>query len=242
LVSAFRYMAQAKHVGKVVISLPKFTEAGCDRTPATTPAVSIHPSGTYLITGGFGALGQHVARWLVQQGARHLVLTGRRVPDPAPILTELAEQGVTVQAIATDLAEADSVTALMEQIKTTLPPLKGVFHAAGVLQDAMITGQTWAHFESVMAPKVTGTWLLHQLTQDQALDCFVCFSSVSAVVGSPGQANYAAANAFMDALAAYRQGQGLPGLSINWGPWARVAWRRRCKVATRPAGPPRVFA
>lgn len=220
LVDAFRYMAQAKHIGKVVISLP--TETG-DRPDAarTTEVVAIHKTGTYLVTGGLGALGQQVARWLAQQGAKHIVLTGRRVPTEAPILTELEQQGVEVQVVAADISQRVAVVDLMQQIKATLPPLRGIFHVAGVLDDGMVAGQTWEQFERVMAPKVMGTWWLHEQTQDQDLDCFVYFSSVAAVVGSPGQANYAAANAFMDALAAYRQGLGLPGLSINWGPWSQ---------------------
>lgn len=220
LVDAFRYMAQAKHIGKVVISLPAEPSDRPDRAEATE-MVGIHKNGTYLVTGGLGALGQQVAGWLAQQGASHIVLTGRRVPTEAPILTELEQQGVNVQAVAADISQRGAVVDLMQRIKTTLPPLKGIFHVAGVLDDGMVAGQTWEQFERVMAPKVMGTWWLHEQAQDQDLDCFVCFSSVAAVVGSPGQANYAAANAFMDALAAYRQGLGLPGLSINWGPWSQ---------------------
>lgn len=220
LVDAFRFMAQAKHIGKVVISLPGETRLRSQGTDAPDE-ISIHSQGTYLVTGGLGALGQQVARWLAQQGAQHIVLTGRRVPTEAPILTELEQQGVTVQALAADVSQQDAIAHVMQQIKTTLPPLKGVFHVAGVLDDGMVAGQTWEQFERVMAPKVAGAWWLHEQTQDADLDCFVCFSSLAAVVGSPGQANYAAANAFMDALAAYRQGLGLPGLSINWGPWSQ---------------------
>ncbi|NEQ43493.1 MAG: type I polyketide synthase [Leptolyngbya sp. SIOISBB] len=221
LVDAFRYMAQAKHVGKVVISMSSTTQVASDRPQDASVGVHINGDSTYLVTGGFGALGQHVARWLAQQGAKSIVLTGRRVPEQATIIAELAALEVAVHPMAADIGDEPAVADLMRTIETTLPPLKGIFHAAGVLSDAMITGQTWAQFEPVMKPKVTGTWLLHEHTQHQALDCFVCFSSVASVVGSPGQANYAAANAFMDALVAYRQGQGLPGLSINWGPWSQ---------------------
>lgn len=219
MVEAFRFMAQAKHIGKVVISLPAESR---DLSQGAAPeAMAIHSQGTYLVTGGLGALGQQVARWLAQQGARHIVLTGRRVPGEAPILTELAQQGITVQALAADVSQQPAIATVIQQIKTTLPPLKGVFHVAGVLDDGLIAGQTWEQFERVMAPKVAGAWWLHEQTQAEELDYFVCFSSLAAVVGSPGQANYAAANAFMDALASYRQGLGLPGLSINWGPWSQ---------------------
>ncbi|PSR19689.1 beta-ketoacyl synthase [filamentous cyanobacterium CCP3] len=220
MVEAFRFMAQAKHIGKVVISLPTESHG---LSQGATPAESraIHSQGTYLVTGGLGALGQQVARWLAQQGAQHIVLTGRRVPSEVPVLVELAQQGVTVQALAADVSQQAAIADLVKQIQTTLPPLKGVFHVAGVLDDGMIAGQTWEQFERVMAPKVAGAWWLHEQTKGENLDYFVCFSSLAAVVGSPGQANYAAANAFMDALASYRQGLGLPGLSINWGPWSQ---------------------
>lgn len=220
MVEAFRYMAQAKHVGKVVISLA--TEpADDDRSADAVPAIT--PDAAYLITGGLGALGLKVAQWLVQQGARQLVLTGRRAPSETArsILTELEQQGAKVNVQATDISQSAAVADLIDHITATLPPLKGVFHAAGVLDDGLIVGQSWERFERVMAPKITGTWLLHEFTKALPLDHFVCFSSVAALVGSPGQANYAAANAFMDALAAYRRQQGLAGLSINWGPWAQ---------------------
>ncbi len=221
-VDAFRFMAQAKHIGKVVISLPGAAAESAVHGVESAEEIAIHGQGTYLITGGLGALGQQVADWLAQQGAKHVVLTGRRIPSELPTaVKELEAQGVKVSLLAADVSQRDAVVQVMDQIKTTMPPLKGVFHVAGVLADAMFVGQSWEQFEKVMAPKVAGTWWLHEQTKDQDLDCFVCFSSVAAVVGSPGQANYAAANAFMDALAAYRRGQGLPGLSINWGPWSQ---------------------
>jgi len=224
MVDAFRYMAQAKHVGKVVISMA--ADAATETAPesdaaATLPA--IQSEATYLITGGLGALGLQVAQWLVAQGARQLVLTSRRSPSQAVLSTleGLEKQGACIDIQATDISQPASVAALMQHIEHTLPPLKGIFHAAGVLDDGMVAGQTWERFERVMAAKVTGTWLLHESTQALALDYFVCFSSVAALMGSPGQANYAAANAFMDAFVAYRQSLGLSGLSINWGPWSQ---------------------
>lgn len=232
-VDAFRYMAQTKHIGKVVISL------GAPQSDIGTPtsnslsngkgsltaseAVNIKAQATYLVTGGLGALGLQVAQWLAQQGAKQLVLTGRRAPSEKAqaIIQRLQQAGVAIDIQATDVSQPTAVTELMAHIQSALPPLKGVFHAAGLLDDAMVTGQSWERFETVMAPKVAGAWLLHEQTKHQKLDCFVCFSSVSALVGSPGQANYAAANAFMDSLASYRQSMGLPALSINWGPWSQ---------------------
>ncbi|NEQ43492.1 MAG: type I polyketide synthase [Leptolyngbya sp. SIOISBB] len=224
MVDAFRYMAQAKHVGKVVISMGTQPVTAADTAgDATSVLPDIQADATYLITGGLGALGLTVAEWLVQQGATQLVLTGRRSPKPTAqaALAQLEAQGAQISVQATDMGQAASVSTLMQHIATLQLPLKGVFHAAGVLDDGMMIGQTWDRFEQVMAPKVTGTWLLHQHTEQLPLDYFVCFSSVAALTGSPGQANYAAANAFMDTLATYRRQRGLAGLSINWGPWSQ---------------------
>jgi myxalamid-type polyketide synthase MxaB len=227
-VEAFRHMAQAKHIGKVVISLPtmaaKTNGHGTNGIGArSVDGFKVNSQGTYLITGGLGALGLQVAQWLGQQGAKQIVLTGRRSPSAAAqrLIDQLQQTGIAVAVSATDISQPAAVAELIAQIQTTLPPLKGIFHAAGMVDDSMVMGQTWERFTAVMAPKVAGTWLLHQHTQGLELDCFVCFSSVAALVGSPGQANYAAANAFMDALASYRQSLGLKTLSINWGPWSQ---------------------
>ncbi len=211
-VSAFRHMAQAKHVGKVVLT---FSEA----TDTQQPTVS--DAGTYLITGGLGALGLQVAQWLVEQGAKQLVLLGRRVPSDISqeTIEHLEKQGAQVLTAQADVAQLDELRSVFERIQTSLPPLRGIFHTAGILQDGILQQQTWENFEQVMAPKVRGTWNLHQLSQNLSLDFFVCFSSIAALLGSPGQGNYAAANAYMDALTTYRRQLGLPGLSINWGPW-----------------------
>ncbi|MEM9155414.1 MAG: type I polyketide synthase, partial [Cyanobacteria bacterium P01_F01_bin.33] len=211
-VDAFRFMAQAKHRGKVVVELP---------TENVSDGAMVREQATYLLTGGLGALGLRVAEWLIQQGAQHLVLTSRRG------LTEAAETAIAplseraeVRVIAADVARPEDVERLLAEIDASMPPLKGIVHAAGVLDDGILQQQDWARFEQVMAPKVAGTWNLHQATQALPLDFFVCFSSIASLLGAPGQSNYAAANAFMDALAEHRRALGLPGLSINWGPWA----------------------
>jgi myxalamid-type polyketide synthase MxaB len=212
VVQAFRYMAQAKHIGKVVIS--QNAEAG----------KLVHENGAYLITGGLGDLGLTVARWLVEQGARHLVLAGRRGAASAAAqqaVNELTETGVEVRVAAVDVSNLADVACLVEDIAAAKPPLRGVVHAAGLLDDGILFQQTWERFAQVMAPKMTGTWHLHVLTQHLPLDFFICFSSIASLLGSPGQGNYAAANAFMDGLIHYRRALGLPGLSINWGPWAQ---------------------
>jgi acyl transferase domain-containing protein/acyl carrier protein len=202
--------------------------------------LALQPEGTYLITGGLGSLGLKAAQMLVERGARHLVLISRRAGSETAqaAIQELEASGAQVHVMPVDIAQADAVAQMLTEIKTSLPPLRGIFHAAGVLDDGMLTQQTWERFTQVMAAKVSGTWNLHCFTQDLPLDYFVMFSSISAVLGSPGQSNYAAANTFMDTLAHYRQAQGLPGLSINWGTWAeggmaaRLGDREQQRLAT----------
>lgn len=184
--------------------------------------VSPHADSSYLITGGLGALGLKVAGWLVEQNARHLVLVGRSDPTAAveAELATLEQAGATVQVFKADVSNRDEIAQVLAEIKRSAPPLHGVVHAAGVLDDGLLLQQSWSRFERVMASKVAGAWNLHTLTQEYTLDFFICFSSMASMLGSPGQANYAAANAFMDTLAHYRHTLGLPALSINWGPWA----------------------
>ncbi|MBW4427882.1 MAG: type I polyketide synthase [Nostoc desertorum CM1-VF14] len=181
----------------------------------------IRENNSYLITGGLGALGLKVAHWLVEHGAQHLVLTGRRGASEAvqQEINKLEQAGAQVLVVPADISNKDDVSRLLANVKNSMPSLRGIIHAAGVLQDGMLLKQTTESFSKVMAPKVAGAWNLHTLTQDLELDFFVCFSSVSALLGSPGQGNYAAANAFMDALAHHRRALGLPAVSINWGPW-----------------------
>lgn len=186
--------------------------------------LSLDREGTYLITGGLGGLGLKVAHWLVAQGVQHLVLVSRRGASEAAqaALKELESSGAQVRVAQADVSQEQEVARMLEEISTSLPPLRGIIHAAGVLDDGLLSQQDWERFTRVMSPKVAGAWNLHRLTQGLPLDFFVLFSSAASLLGSPGQGNYAAANAFMDALAHYRQAQGLPGLSINWGTWAEA--------------------
>jgi NAD(P)-dependent dehydrogenase (short-subunit alcohol dehydrogenase family)/acyl carrier protein len=179
--------------------------------------------GSYLITGGFGGLGLEVAKWLVAQGAKHLALVGRRgTPERAhAALADLRRAGAEVLEVKADISQSDQVEDLFAQIEA-MPALRGIFHAAGVLQDSLLLQLTPERLRSVMAPKVRGAWNLHLMSLGKPLDFFVLFSSVIALLGSPGQGNYAAANSFLDALASYRESIGLPALSINWGPWSEV--------------------
>jgi 8-amino-7-oxononanoate synthase len=213
-VSAFRHMAQAKHRGKVVLSVAE--HASC--------SAIVQDDATYLVTGGMGALGLQIAHWLVEQGAKTLVLTGRSAPSERAqqAIERLEQKGAQVRQIQADIAQPSDVQRMFEAIGQSLPPMRGIIHAAGVLDDGVLQGQTWERFDRVMAPKVSGAWNLHTQSLDLSLDFFVCFSSVAALLGSPGQGNYAAANAFMDGLAHYRRSLGLPGLSLNWGPWGGV--------------------
>jgi myxalamid-type polyketide synthase MxaB len=211
-------MAEARHIGKIAVTMPPVA-AGAHGSPH-----SIREDASYLITGGLGALGLEIANWLVQQGARHIVLTSRRSPEgeAQAAVERLRLAGTNVLVLEADVSDATHVTRLLAAIREALPPLRGIVHAAGVLDDGVLLQQTWERFRRVMAPKVEGTWNLHAMTQDLPLDFFVCFSSVASLLGNAGQGNYAAANAFMDALAHQRRARGLPGLSVNWGPWGEV--------------------
>ncbi|NEO73021.1 type I polyketide synthase [Moorena sp. SIO3H5] len=179
---------------------------------------------TYLITGGLGGLGLLVAGWMVEKGAQHLVLVGRRPPSPEVVsqLTELEQAGAEVVVEQADVSEWTAINRVLCRINESKFPLAGVIHSAGMLSDGVLQNQSWSSFEKVMAPKVQGAWYLHELTKDQELDFFVMFSSAASLLGSPGQGNHCAANAFLDTLAHYRRGMGLTGLSIHWGAVSQV--------------------
>ncbi|TSC24493.1 type I polyketide synthase [Corallococcus sp. Z5C101001] len=193
---------------------------------ATPPPreVAVHAQASYLVTGGLGALGLEVAKWLVTKGARHLVLLGRNPPSShaTTTLQALDQQGARVHVVAADVSRADELSGALASLPSGMPPLAGVVHAAGVLEDGVLVRQGWERFSRVLAPKTAGAWNLHVLTRGLSLDFFVCFSSAASLLGAPGQGNYAAANAFLDALAHRRRALGLPALSINWGPWSGV--------------------
>ncbi|MYB86795.1 MAG: SDR family NAD(P)-dependent oxidoreductase, partial [Acidimicrobiaceae bacterium] len=208
--SAMKFMQAARHIGKIVFAA----------SPLETGR--LRGDRTYLVTGGLGGIGCTVAGWLADRGAGAIVLNGRRDPDPdaAAVIAELRERGVAVSVELADMTDAAAVDAMLDRISETLPPLAGVIHSVGVLSDASLTNQSWERFEQVLGPKVLGAWQLHRATADLDLDLFVLFSSVAGVLGNPGQANHAAANAFLDALAAHRRSLGLAGQSIAWGAWS----------------------
>jgi acyl carrier protein len=179
-------------------------------------------AGSVLITGGTGMAGALIARHLVtRHGVRHLVLVSRRgpgAPGAAELVAELSAAGAQVQVLAADVADRAALAGVLAGVDAA-HPLSGVIHAAGVLDDAVITSLTSQRVDAVLRAKVDAAWNLHELTRQMDVSVFVMFSSIAATVGAPGQANYAAANAFLDALAAHRRAAGLPALSLAWGLW-----------------------
>ncbi|MDR3662956.1 MAG: SDR family NAD(P)-dependent oxidoreductase [Mycobacterium sp.] len=208
--TAFRRMQQARHIGKIVVQMPKPLQPHGDRS--------------YLITGGLGALGLHTAAYLAQLGAGDIVLTSRREPDAE---AQRAIDGIMerfhcrIHVFSADVGAESELAALLDRIRAELPPLAGVAHLAGVLDDALLPQQDLERFRKTLGPKAFGALHLHKLTQDDELDFFIVYSSASAVLGSPAQANYATANALLDGLVAHRRAQGLPATAANFGPWGR---------------------
>ena len=219
LVAEPQLLEAAEHIGKVHLAV---------RTPgpaiSTNGPVALRSDATYLITGGLGALGLGVARWMVERGALHLVLVGRRRPaDAARVaLEELVRQGAQIRVLEADVARAVDVDRILDEIDRDMPVLAGIVHAAGVLDDGILADLKPDRFQAVLAPKVDGAWNLHIATRDRPLDLFVLFSSVAGVLGSAGQASYAAGNAFLDALAHHRRALGRTAISIDWGPWGEM--------------------
>jgi acyl transferase domain-containing protein/NADPH:quinone reductase-like Zn-dependent oxidoreductase/acyl carrier protein len=218
---AFRTMAQARHIGKIVLGLSGggVHESVCD----------LVSDGTVLITGGLGALGLEAARWVAPQGARKIVLAGRsaQIADEHPAIAELRAQGVEISIEQADVAVADQVEALLNQIRATGPPLCAVFHAAGVVHDSVLGKESWNSYREATAPKIDGAWNLHRLTENDPVRLMVFFSSAASILGSPGQGSYAAGNAFLDALAHHRASRGQKTLSVNWGAWASAGMAAR---------------
>jgi malonyl CoA-acyl carrier protein transacylase/NAD(P)-dependent dehydrogenase (short-subunit alcohol dehydrogenase family)/SAM-dependent methyltransferase/acyl carrier protein len=192
--------------------------------PVVQDCIRLSAEGTYVITGGLGAMGLLVARWLVQLGARYLVLVGRSAATETARgrLQELEQLGARVLVKAADVVHEEQVVQVLADIEQSLPPLRGVIHSVGVLDDGLLREQTWERFARVMEPKVEGAWNLHNLTRHIPLDFFIMFSSGVSLLGSPGGGNYGAANSFLDAFAHQLRARGVPALSINWGPWAEV--------------------
>jgi acyl transferase domain-containing protein/acyl carrier protein/ubiquinone/menaquinone biosynthesis C-methylase UbiE len=216
LAEAFRFMAQARHVGKLIVSMKDTAGLQVDDSPQS---LTIHPDAGYLITGGLGGLGLAVADRLARLGARHLALVGRRAPSPAAqaAVDSLRRRGVEVKIYPADIADGEQAQKVLADVRQSMGPIRGIMHAAMVLDDGSIESLTEERVWNAMAPKMMGAWNLHTLTADAPLDFFVLFSSMASVIGGRGQANYTAGCAFLDALAYYRRVRGLPALVANWG-------------------------
>ncbi|MEV0253751.1 type I polyketide synthase [Streptomyces sp. NPDC050732] len=221
--SAFHTMASARHTGKLVLTWPA---AGTDTLPVRPEDVPVvRPDASYLVTGGLGGLGLLVARWLAGRGAAAVVLTSRSAPtaDTRTAIDALTEEfGTRVDVVRGDLAEPGVADTLVRAALDTGHPLRGVVHAAAVVEDATVANLSAALLEKVWRPKATGAWLLHRATEGAPLDWWVTFSSAASLLGNPGQGAYAAANAWLDEFTSWRRAQGLPATCVNWGPWAEV--------------------
>jgi acyl transferase domain-containing protein/NADPH:quinone reductase-like Zn-dependent oxidoreductase len=230
---AFRYMAQARHIGKIVMLLPAFGAGD-----------QVSRDGSYLVTGGLGALGLRVGRLLVERGAGTVFLLGRSAPTPAVTaeIEEMRRMGGDVRVIRGDVSNEPSLRGAFAEIDASGLPLRGVFHAAGIVDDAVLSEQNGERLTAVLAPKANGAALLDRLTAGRSLGQFVMFSSVASVFGPPSQGPYAAANATLDVVAARRRALGRAAQSLNWGPWeeagmaANLAGDRKERMAQQGFG------
>lgn len=213
---AFHLMQQSGHVGKIVVRPPPNGLARATRKPFEVSADKTH-----IVTGAFGGFGLETAKWLVEKGARHLVLIGRRgavAPESQAAVKDFIARGVKVIADPCDITDRASLERLFEAVHSTMPPIAGVMHEAMVLDDAILANLDAERFRRVLAPKVAGVDNLDYLLRGKPLDYFVLFSSVTTLIGNPGQGNYVAANAYMEGVARRRRQKGLPALAIGWGP------------------------
>lgn len=218
---ALHHMARSRHIGKVVI---RVSGERVTTSRPTNASARVRDDGTYVLTGGLGGIALVIARWLVETGARQLVLVGRAEPtsEARHAIAAMENAGARIVVDRFDVTDGDAVHAAFARWARDLPPVRGIVHAAGVLDDGILLQQSTEQFRRVMAPKTTGAWNMHLASMHATLDFFLFFSSAASVLGSAGQANYAAANQFLDALAHYRRNRNLPAVSINWGPWSEV--------------------
>lgn len=228
---AFRYMAQGKHIGKVVIAMQG------ENIPVLALTANHHAhfdkNASYLITGGLGGFGTTLARWIIERGGDNIILVSRSGAESEQAQQSLAELnalGSNVTVLKADISDEQQVAVLADQCTAEHPPLKGIFHMAMVMDDGVIMQLDAQRFNKVMMPKVQGAWNLHHYFANQALDYFVLFSSISSIVGNAGQANYAAANFVLDMFAHFRRVQGLPATAINWGALAEVGYLAKHEV------------
>jgi NADPH:quinone reductase-like Zn-dependent oxidoreductase/acyl carrier protein len=220
---AFRFMAQARHIGKIAIRM--------DRDVQVLPASEgplFSKEAAYLITGGLGGIALRVAEWMAANGAGHLALVSRRAvnKEAAQVIRRIEEAGTTVQAIRADITSESDIQRALSEIRSAGHPLRGIMHTAAVVDDSLMLDLTRERFLPVMAPKIEGTWKLHVATLNENLDFFVLFSSIAAIHPQPGMGSYATANAFLDAFAHYRRALDLPAMAVNWGGWNEIGLAR----------------
>jgi len=235
---AFRCMQHSRHIGKIVLAMDGSDRPALVADEAET-GLKLSPMASYLVTGGRGGFGLATAEWLVRKGARHLAVVGRSqatAPNAAVALGRLRQDGVAVHEFTADIADADQVAELIRRMQSEMPPLRGIIHCAAVIQDSSLVNMTEANFHDVLRPKIAGAWNLHQETLDQKLDFFVMYSSATTLFGNEGQGNYVAANLYLEALADYRRGLGLPGLAVAWGAIGEVGHLARNPVVARMLG------
>lgn len=212
VISAFRYMSETRHIGKITISFGNFE-----------PEEKSFSRGTRIITGGLGGIGINLASWLVDNGVKDLVLMGRSRPsqESEEIINDMRSKGGNILVVNTDVSDYSAMEKAFCEINEKMPRIKGVFHLAGVLSDNRLEELDWEDFLKVFSPKIGGAWNLHKLTENLVLDEFVLFSSMATLFKSHGQSNYAAANEFLDSLAEFRRSRGLAGAAIDWGVWSQ---------------------
>jgi NAD(P)-dependent dehydrogenase (short-subunit alcohol dehydrogenase family)/acyl carrier protein len=237
-VEAFRCMQHSRHIGKIVVAMDGIDRSAiAPRRPET--GLQLSPAASYLVTGGRGGFGLVTAEWLVRKGARHLAVIGRSETTPsdaAAALVRLRQDGAAVHEFAVDVADANQVAELLHRMQREMPPLRGVIHCAGVIQDSNLVNMTEEDFHDVLRPKIAGAWNLHQQTLDRELDFFIMYSSATTLFGNEGQANYVAGNLYLEALADYRRGLSLPALAVAWGAIGDIGHLARNTVVARMLG------
>jgi len=224
---AFREMASGKHIGKIVFS---FADTHVPVQPQPDERVQFRADATYLVTGGVRGFGLAIAEWMIENGARNLALVGASnasAQTAKELLAGSIANGVNIITAAVDVTDEGALAEFLSNISATLPPLRGVVHAAMKMDDGVLQQLTPARLWNVLGPKAGGAWNLHAQTLALPLDFFVMISSVSSLVGNPGQGNYAAANGFLDSLAHHRRALGLPALTVNWGHLGEVGYAAR---------------
>lgn len=221
IVDAFRYMQQAKQIGKIVVTAEPGLKADVQLdAPKAQQQLELRADASYLVTGGLGGFGLRTAQWLVEKGARHLILLSRRgatSEEAQSFLAQCKAEGVEVHALACDVTDRDALAAIIARCGSELPPLRGIVHAATVIEDSLIRNLSRDQINNSLAAKLTGAQHLHELTRELPLELFVLYSSATTLLGNPGQAAYVAANHWLEALSAVRRRQGLAATCVRWG-------------------------